>query len=68
MIMKRILALLALVLCITACNKNNADLITINEIVNVQNGLLVNDAGVRYSLSDHDMLSQLMSLKRVFII
>lgn len=68
MIMKRILALLALVLCITACNKNNADLITINEIVNVQNGLLVNDAGVRYSLTDHDMLSQLMSLKRVFII
>lgn len=66
--MKRFLTLLALVLSITACNKINADLTTINEIVNVQNGLLVNDAGVRYNVSDHDIMSQLMSQQRVFII
>ena len=68
MSMKKLLTLLALTLCITACNKNNADLITINERVNVRNGLLINDAGVRYNLSDSDMMSQIMSLDRIFII
>ena len=65
--MKKFIAVLASLLCLAGCNKQGADWVTISEIVNVQGPVLINDAGVRYSVSNSSMLAQIQQLQRVYV-
>lgn len=66
--MKKIIAMVAGLLCLTGCLKNSEDLVLINEIMNVQGAILINDAGVKYGVADTKIMSNFQSAKRVYII
>ena len=65
--MKKIIAMLAGVLCLAGCLKDSPDMVAINEIVTVKGGILINDAGVRYGVADTKIFSNFQSDQRLFI-
>ena len=66
--MKKIIAMIAGLLCLTGCLKNSEDLVLVNEIMNVQGAYLINDAGVKYAVADTKIMSNFQSAKRVYVI
>ncbi|MBO7118667.1 MAG: hypothetical protein J6V81_08350 [Bacteroidales bacterium] len=65
--MKKIILALAVLLGISSCKIERDLSIVVQEMMNIENGLLVNDLGVKYSISDMSMASEILKQQRVFI-
>lgn len=65
--MKKIIIALAVLLGLASCNIERDYSVIVQEMMNVQSGLLVNDMGVKYSIKNQDMASKILAHQRVFV-
>lgn len=65
--MKKILLALSLVMGLVSCDLDKDIPVIIQEMMNIDNDLLVNDSGVKYSIKDPAMSSKILSQRRVFM-
>lgn len=65
--MKKIIFALAALVCLASCEIERDPSIVIQEMMNSQNGLLVNDLGVKYSITGQENAAEILALTRVFL-
>ena len=65
--MKKLIIALAALVSLASCEIERDPSIVVQEMMNIQNGLLVNAYGVKYSIMGQDMASDIMANQRVFL-
>ena len=65
--MKKLFIALAVVLGLASCKIDRDLSFVVQEMMNVRSGLLVNDAGVKYSIQDQQTAGEILSQQRLFI-
>ena len=65
--MKKLIFALAIVLGLASCKVERDLSFVVQEMMNVQSGLLINDAGVKYSIQDQESAREILSQQRVFM-
>ena len=65
--MKRLFFALAVMLGLASCKIDRDPSFVVQEMMNIQNGLLVNDEGVKFSIAGQAMASDILAQDRVFI-
>jgi len=65
--MKKLILAFAALLCLASCEIKRDPSIVVQEMMNIQNGLLVNDLGVKYSITGQESAAEILTLPRVFL-
>ena len=65
--MKKLLFALAVLLGLASCKIDRDPSFVVQEMMTAQDGLLVNDLGVKYSIEGQDKASEILALQRVFL-